>query len=108
MARSNITMPPKKKDTGTDSSQQGDIASEKKINDIINKGGSTTKKEELEEDTFKNFNIKILKSELESINTLRQKRPKTRSQKRPGISTHDWIIEAVKEKIERENKKYNI
>jgi hypothetical protein len=79
---------------------------EKKIRDVIGKGGSTTKSAEGpdQEQVFKNFNIKILDSEIQTINELRERRPKARGQKRMGISLHDWIIEAVQEKIERERK----
>lgn len=81
--------------------------SEKRISDIINKGGSTTKATEPSDpDKLKNFNIKILESELQTINELRQKRPKARGQKRLGISLHDWLIEAIKDKIEKEKKKF--
>ena len=34
--------------------------------------------------------------------------PKARGQKRLGISTHDWIVEAIHEKIEAEQKKYKL
>ena len=61
-----------------------------------------------QDDVFKNFNIKILESELETINELREKRPKQRGQKRLGISLHDWIVEAVQEKIDSERKKYKV
>jgi predicted metal-dependent hydrolase len=109
--KSNITPPPKKKDAVTEVIIPPAI-DEKRISEVINKGGSTTKTIEQhpsdpEADQLKNFNIKILQSELTTINELREKRPKIRGQKRLGISLHDWLIEAVKEKIERETKKYN-
>lgn len=79
---------------------------EKKIRDVIGKGGSTTKSaiSPEKEQRFKNFNVKILESELQTINELREKRPKARGAKRLGVSLHDWIVEAIQEKIERERK----
>ncbi|RDC58785.1 P-loop NTPase family protein [Adhaeribacter pallidiroseus] len=85
---------------------------EKKILNVINKGGSTTKKAELDtvppEEVIKNFNIKLLESELNIINDLRKKRPKARGQSRLGISLQGWMEEAIQEKIEKEKKKYKI
>ena len=107
MSKSNITLPPKKNEISTVSDLLSDAKREKKISEIINKGGSPTKIEEALSDSFKNFNIKILESELASINRLRDKRPRARNHKRPGITIHDWIIEAIKEKIDRETKKLN-
>ena len=44
--------------------------------------------------------------ELAQINELRALRPKPRSGKRLGVSIHDWIVEAIQEKIEREGRKF--
>ena len=46
--------------------------------------------------------VKLLVKERDEINRLRQVRP-TRSH----VSLHDWIIEAVQEKLEKEGAKYN-
>lgn len=79
--------------------------SEKKISSIINKGGSSSKAETREQvDQLKNFNIKILNSELNAINDLREKMPRPRG-KRLSISLHDWIVTAIQEKIARDRKK---
>lgn len=79
-------------------------ANEKKISEIINKGGSLTKIETGDADEIKNFNIKILAGELKAINALRAKLPKGRG-KRLAISLHDWIVLAIQEKIARDSKK---
>lgn len=100
MGKSNITLPPQKKSI----SATALVADEKKISAVINKGGSTTKTVNEPVDTFKNFNIKLLISELSVINELRDRMPKPRG-KRIAISLHDWIISAIKEKIERDTEK---
>jgi hypothetical protein len=103
-----IQLPPKTEDKATPDRPEPKV-SEKKILDVINKGGSTTKRSISEQDEhFKNFNVKILQSELQIINELREKRPKARGQKRLGISLHDWIIEAIQDKIESERKKFKV
>lgn len=102
MAKSNITLPPKRKEETVETVQ------EKKISEVINKGGGTTKKEEQNtsaDNPIKQMNIKLFESEVDSINILRDRRPRDRG-KKIAISLHDWILEAVQEKIERENKKY--
>jgi hypothetical protein len=48
-----------------------------------------------------------MSSEMETIKELRNKRPVIRGRK-ITISLHDWIVEAVQEKIEREKKQYRI
>lgn len=100
----NITLPPVK-NTLPDLVNKRDT-DERKISAVINKGGSPTRAP-VSLTAFKNFNIRILENELERINQLRELRPKGRGQKRPGISLHDWIIEAIQEKLEKESRKYN-
>ena len=55
----------------------------------------------------KNINIKFLPSEGDTIDQLRAARPKIRN-KKITISLHDWFIEAMQEKIEREKKAFGI
>lgn len=74
-------------------------ASEEKIKDIINKGGKPTLVTETN-DVVKGITIKLLGSELDKIKELRSKRPSRG--KKLGISLHDWIIEAVQEKLNRD------
>lgn len=111
------------------------ILDEKRIQEIINKGGSTTKqaeevapepeqpaaqalapmapvqtparkKAEVEEhpDTIKQTTVALTVGELARIRTLRELRPKPRTQRKPAISLTEWVLEAVLEKLEREEK----
>lgn len=101
---SKFTLPNKKNQEAPVKKTAPDL-SEKKISAIINKGGSSTKIESIElVDELKNFNIKILNSELKAINALREKMPRPRG-KRLSISLHDWIVAAIQEKIARDSKK---
>ncbi len=74
-----------------------------KILDIINKGGKPM--QELNGKGYKNFNIRIFDDEMARINALRALRPRPRRGVRLGISLQDWIIEALEEKMQREEKK---
>lgn len=77
---------------------------ESKILAVINKGGSPIQNMVGNQEIIKQINIKLLAKEIDSIKELRKRRPQVRGAKRLGISLHDWIIEAVNEKIERETK----
>ena len=57
---------------------------------------------------LKNFNIKIPADTLVSIDEVRAKRPRKPTSPKLGISTQDWLLEAIAEKLEREQKKYKI
>lgn len=84
--------------------------SEADIEAFINQGGGTTKKVEkpLEpEDTIKFFNLRLTVGVLNKITRFREKRPRKLASPKLGISTHDWIIEAIEEKMERERRKYS-
>jgi hypothetical protein len=102
MGKSNITLPPQKKIV----SPTPLAADEKKISAVINKGGGTTKADKEASDVLKNFNIKLLSSELDAINDLRNQMPKPRG-KRMAISLHDWIVMAVNEKLQRDSETNN-
>lgn len=77
---------------------------EQKILDAINRGGKTAKPD-TNGKGYKNFNIRIFDDEMARINALRALRPRPRRGVRLGISLQDWIIEALEEKIQREEKK---
>lgn len=94
-----VSPPPQKKPEEKKAAIQ-----EKRIQEVINKGGKPTMSAELTEEAIKNFNIKLLQSTLETINDLREKRPRPVGQKSPGISLNAWILEAIEEKIKRERK----
>jgi hypothetical protein len=57
---------------------------------------------------LKNFNIKIPADTLTSIDEVRAKRPRKPTSPKLGISTQDWLLEAIAEKLEREQKKYKL
>jgi hypothetical protein len=88
------------------------VATEAEIEAVINKGGSTTKSkaEKLpdDENTVKFFNLRLTSGVLKKIEELRAKRPRKLASPKLGISTHDWMLEAIEEKMQREAKKYSI
>ena len=83
--------------------------SERKIRDFINKGGKPTSKQssELSETPTKSIKLILSREEMETIKKLRNMRPAPRGRKIP-ISVHDWVIEAIQEKIKREARKYDL
>ncbi|GAB3715884.1 hypothetical protein GCM10027592_56710 [Spirosoma flavus] len=84
-------------------------ASEKKIQEYINKGGKPTSRGEEATDPNQTKAIKIIfkSTEMDAIKLLRDKRPAGRNRKL-SISVHDWVIEAVQEKIQRDQEKYGL
>ena len=85
---------------------------EAQIEAVINKGGSTTtaKAEKLieNEDTVKFFNLRLTVGVLNKIASFREKRPRKLASPKLGISTHDWVLEAIEEKMQREKRKYSM
>lgn len=82
---------------------------EAEIEAVINKGGSTTTKAEKpteDDDTVKFFNLRLTSGVLNKITSFREKRPRKLASPKLGISTHDWILEAIEEKMQREKRKY--
>lgn len=79
---------------------------EKKIDAIINRGSSSIAASPPAPAKLKNFNIKVPADTLASIDEVRAKRPRKPTSPKLGISTQDWILEAITEKLEREQKKY--
>ncbi len=74
------------------------------LQDMISKGGSVSEpkahSEIMEdEDKLKSFTFKIYESELAQIRDIQDRLPK-----RDRISIHDFVVAAVKEKINREQK----
>lgn len=82
------------------------VASEKHIEAIISKGGKTTVESKTSTDATKSIKLVMTAEEMEMIKELRAMRKAPRGRK-IAISVHDWVIEAVQEKIERENRKYD-
>lgn len=79
---------------------------DKKIEAIINRGSSSLASGSPEPPQIKNFNIKITADTLAKIDEMRAKRPRKLTSPKLGISTQDWLLEAITEKLEREQKKY--
>ena len=94
------TLPPQRKKQPT----------EAEIEAVINKGSSTLKKEAqpIDDDTVKFFNLRLTQGVLNKIEGLRAKRPRKLASPKLGISTHDWILEAIEEKMAREKRKYSM
>jgi Na+-translocating ferredoxin:NAD+ oxidoreductase RnfG subunit len=81
--------------------------SEDEILKVINNGGQPAQAVEYyDSDEIKGIGIKLLVSEIEQIKTLRNKRTPIRG-KKITISLHDWIIEAIQDKITKEKKQYD-
>ena len=77
--------------------------SEAQIEAVINKGGKPTAGADAEP-SVKHFNIRLTDSILTQIDGLRAKRPRKPGSPKLGVSTHDWIVEAVLEKLKRDSK----
>lgn len=102
-----VTPPPLKKPAVTPGNSASKTT-DKEIEAIINRGSSVVGEGQLEPITIKNFNIKIISKTLVEIDEVRAKRPKKPTSPKLGISTQDWLLEAIAEKLERERKKYGI
>ena len=102
--------PPPKKTAAVPSAPAASPAAskldEKKIDAIINRGSTSVGTTPPAPAQLKNFNIKITADTLTSIDEVRAKRPRKPTSPKLGISTQDWILEAILEKLEREQKKY--
>ena len=79
------------------------------MQEMINKGGSVLEesatapnKSAPAEDKLKSFTFKIYESELAQIRAIQDSLPK-----RDRISIHDFVVSAVKEKIEKAAKRNN-
>ncbi|TXI13185.1 MAG: hypothetical protein E6Q66_10460 [Pedobacter sp.] len=94
---SKIQLPPKKE------------IDEDKIKSIINKGGSPASytEEQNSSEIIKNFNVKMTEEDLKMVSILCKKRPSTLGRKL-SFTKQEWLLEAIREKIDREVKEYNI
>lgn len=79
------------------------------MQEMINKGGSVLEPPVVpasqpvpEEDKLKSFTFKIYESELAQIRAIQDSLPK-----RDRISIHDFVVAAVKEKIDKAARKHN-
>lgn len=80
---------------------------EAEIEAIINRGGAVapppTEEEPLDRDKPKFFNVRLSVGIFQDIDRLRAKRPRKPGSPKLGVSTHDWIVEAVLEKLRRDD-----
>ncbi|MFD2936168.1 hypothetical protein [Spirosoma flavum] len=78
--------------------------SETEIEAIINRGGNVAPQspEPDDSDKPKFFNIRMTVGIFERIDKLRAKRPRKPGSPKLGVSTHDWIVEAVLAKLTQE------
>ena len=109
-----VTLPPQKKKDLPNPSESVINAktSERKIREVINRGGSTTevsRQSSKEKVVLKGINVKFTVGEIDTIKALRSMRPiENRNSSKMSVSLHDWIVEAVQEKIKKDAKKYNL
>ena len=103
-----VSPPPRKPAADLPASPTRSKLDEKKIDAIINRGSSSVTASPPDAIQLKNFNIKITASTLADIDEVRAKRPRKPTSPKLGISTQDWLLEAIAEKLEREQRKYKI
>lgn len=78
------------------------------IDEVIGRGGSAVKGTPPKTAQVKHFTVKVKASTLKDVDALRDQRPKKWASPKMGISLQDWVLEAILEKIEREQRKYNL
>ncbi|GAB3719507.1 hypothetical protein GCM10027592_63100 [Spirosoma flavus] len=83
---------------------------EQEIDAYVNRGGQpapgpASQDAVIDRDSPKFFNIRLSVGIFQDIDALRAKRPRKPGSPKLGVSTHDWIVEAVMEKLERDRKK---
>jgi hypothetical protein len=103
-----VSPPPRKPAASAPEPSTRNKLDEKKIDAIINRGSSSVASSAPDVVQLKNFNIKIPADTLVSIDEVRAKRPRKPTSPKLGISTQDWLLEAIAEKLEREQKKYKV
>ncbi|RYF73832.1 MAG: hypothetical protein EOO39_09700 [Cytophagaceae bacterium] len=82
---------------------------EAEIEAIINRGGAVAPQAPqaepapVDRDKPKFFNVRLSVGIFQDIDRLRARRPRKPGSPKLGVSTHDWIVEAVLEKLERDS-----
>lgn len=76
--------------------------SEAEIEAVINRGGSAISKS-ADPEKPKHINVRLTEKIIDEIEQSRAKRPRKPGSPKLGISIHDWIVEAVLEKLANEN-----
>lgn len=79
---------------------------DKKIDAVINRGSSALGAAPSAPEQIKHFNIKLTAGTLAAIDAQRANRPRRSTSPKLGISTQDWLAEAIAEKLAREQKKH--
>lgn len=74
---------------------------EAEIDAVINRGGEVARAEE-STDTIRHVNVRLTDQILRRIDALRSRRPKKMGSPKMGVSLRDWIVEAVLEKLDRD------
>lgn len=86
-----VTLPPKRKKP-----------TEAEIEAVISKGGKTMQESSRRPDDVKHINIRLTSEIIGQIDALRAKRRRKPGSPKLGVSLHDWIVEAVLDRLERE------
>jgi hypothetical protein len=82
--------------------QSKNLPNEKKVREVLRKGAPPKEETpDAEAPGYKQINIRLLLSERDRINKLRDNLPMVRG-KRMAITLHDWIVQAINEKLERD------
>jgi 3-hydroxyacyl-CoA dehydrogenase len=80
------------------------VPTEADIEAVINKGLKPADEQpDHEEEKPAHVNTRLTRGILRQIDALRASRPRKPGSPKLGISTHDWIVEAVLEKLDRDS-----
>lgn len=75
------------------------------IEKVILKGGAVADHATTDPDTIRHVSARLTDGIIRQIDALRSRRPRRIGSPKMGVSLRDWIVEAVIEKLERDNKK---
>ncbi len=94
--------PPTKKNSADNQQSRVHVEDEARMEEVISKGGGLTNNPPAEKPKIKSLTVRIMSDRLDVLNQLRDERPKSAFSKRPGVSLENWLMEAIEEKIERD------
>lgn len=75
---------------------------EAEIDAVINRGGAVAENATTDPETIRHVNVRLTDEILRRIDKLRSRRPRKMGSPKLGVSMRDWIVEAVLDKLERE------